>query len=247
MCRLTAYLGQPIALGQMLLGAPHSLVRDAYSFGVGWYAPDAVPAVYINTSPSWLDNNLPHLGRSLSSGLWLAHTQNIGPALPSAAPTSQPLYDDEFLFIQHGGIAQFRTTLAPLIRSFLAPELEAGLQTNSEAEYLFAIVRHLLADDDEMSIDQALSEMFELLENWLDGLPAQLNMIITDGEGVYAVRHGINAACAPLYYTTDAEDYPGAQLIVSEPLSSSEFWQPVPEHHILILDSYEPPDVIPLH
>ena len=41
-----------------------------------------------------------------------------------------------------------------------------------------------------------------------------------------------------LYYTTDDELFPGGQLLASERFTDDSFWQPVPEHHILILDSY---------
>ncbi|NEE09819.1 class II glutamine amidotransferase, partial [Streptomyces sp. SID7499] len=51
MCRHIAYVGEPVALGDILLRPPHALVRQSWAprrqrygtvnadgFGVGWYA-----------------------------------------------------------------------------------------------------------------------------------------------------------------------------------------------------------------
>lgn len=232
-------------LGQIVATPTSDLITHAYSFGIGWYAPDASPAVYTLPKPLCLDTNFTDLGRSLSSGLWLTHTCTAS-SLPFSQAQPQPLHDEELLFAQQGFISDFRNTLRPTIRSFLAPEIEADIETNSEVEYLFAVIRHLLADDEEVSIEQALGEMIRLVEEWLQDLPAQINMIISEGEGLYAVRHAINAECSPLYYTTDDESYPNAQLVASEPLTASDFWLPVPENHVLILDPHEPPELLAL-
>jgi glutamine amidotransferase len=223
-----------------------SLEKQGHSFGIGWYAPDGSPAVYTQSIPICLDANLPHLARNLSSGLWLFQACGIIAAPSIDQPVLQPLHDEDFIFAHQGFIEDFRTTLCPTMRQFLAPEIEAQMRSHAQAEYLFAVMRHLLADDDEMSIDQAMTEMFALLDGWLGEVTASLNIIISDGEGLYAARHAVNAECAPLYYNTDDEIFPNAQLIASEPLTQTGFWQPVPEHHILILNPDEPPELLAL-
>ncbi|MEO5702510.1 MAG: class II glutamine amidotransferase, partial [Gammaproteobacteria bacterium] len=165
---------------------------------------------------------------------------------PIGQTYAQPFHDEDFIFAHQGFIEDFRTTLCPVMRHFLAPEIEARMQGHTEAEYLFATLLHLLADDDEMSVDQAMAEMFVLLDDWLDELPALLNIIISDGEGLYAARHAVNAECAPLYYNTDDEAFPNGQLIATDPLTDSGFWQPVPEHHMLILNVDGPPELLAL-
>lgn len=257
MCRLAAYLGAPATLGNMLLNSGQGelqdaqpgvvgLLEDAYSFGVGWYTPDATPAVYTQPIPAWLDSNLPHLSRSLSSGLWLVYAQNDISHQPLNRNAAQPLCDADYLFAHHGFIEDFSGTLRPEIRNFLNPDIEAQIHTNSVAEHLMAVMRNLLDDNERLPIEQALAEMFTLLEDWLEQGRAQLNIIITDGEGLYAARHAINMECAPLYYSTDDEAYPNAQLIATAPPTSSEFWQPVPENHILILSANAPAELVSL-
>jgi glutamine amidotransferase len=70
--------------------------------------------------------------------------------------------------------------------------------------------------------------------------------VITDGQRLYATRHGLNHECPSLYYTTDDELFPGGQVIASERLTGDSYWQPVPEHHILILDPDKPPELLAL-
>jgi glutamine amidotransferase len=69
---------------------------------------------------------------------------------------------------------------------------------------------------------------------------------VSDGERLYAVRHALDDEPPTLYYTADDEAFPNAQLMASERLTESAFWQAVPEHHILILDPEEPPELLSL-
>lgn len=244
MCRLTAYLGPPITLGQWVGEPPLAALAEAAAFGIGWYAPDTMPACYAGRKPLCMDGNFPALSRSLTSTLWLTHALAV--PTPNIPCIAQPLCDEDFLFAYCGALDEFRTGVRPLMRNFLMPEIEAGIETHGEAEYVFAMLRHLLDDDADMSIEQALAETCNMLDEWMDGASAQLNVVMSDGENLYALRYAVNAVCQPLYFTADDESYPNAQVIASQPLTAAEFWRPVPDHHILILDPYEPPELVSL-
>lgn len=261
MCRLAGYVGPPITLEKFLLTPPHSLVVQAWKpremhyatlnadgFGLGWYDPGELPAVYLNPMPIWSDVNLPQLGRSLNCDLWLAAVRSATPGYATSHVNLQPFSDDdELLFVHDGYITDFRRGVRPVLRQFLDPAVETGMEGNTDSEYLFALLRHLLAGDEELSVEEAVAEMMKLLDDWLEGeIPALLNIALSDGERLYAVRHAVNAECPSLYYTVDDENFPGGQLIASERLTETEFWQPVPEHHILILDPDEPPELLAL-
>ena len=259
MCRLAAYLGPEITLAHFLLQPRHNLLVQARhpqelryttvnadGFGYGWYAADQLPAAYTSPLPIWSDVNLPDLGRSLRSDLWLATVRSALPGMSTTHANTQPFRDDELLFMHNGFITDFALRVRPVLRQFLDPEIEADVHGTTDSEYLFAVLRHLLADDPDMSIEESLSETCKLLEDWLDELPALLNVVVSDGERLYALRHAVNDECPSLYYTVDDELFPGGQLLASERLTDSEFWQPVPEHHILILDTDEPPELLAL-
>ena len=130
--------------------------------------------------------------------------------------------------------------------AILSPDIAADVQGNTDSEYLFACLRQLLTDPRSSTLPDALRRLCDLLGDWVDELPALLNMVVSDGDRLYAVRHGINHDSPSLYYSTDEEMFPGGQLIASERFNNDGYWQPVPEHHILVLDPQAPPDLVEL-
>jgi gamma-glutamyl hercynylcysteine S-oxide hydrolase len=260
MCRLAAYVGPPVTLERFLLNPPHSLAVQAWQprelryarlnadgFGFGWYGPDERPAVYRSPMPIWSDPNLGSLARSLSCDLWLGAVRSATAEQPTSLMNTQPFRDEELLFAHNGLIGEFARTVRPAIREYVEPAVESGVAGNTDSEYLFAVLRQVLAGDEEVSIEEAIGETMELVAEWTpEGTPALLNLLISDGERLYALRHALNDECPSLYFTTDDEDFPGGQVIASERLTETGFWQPVPEHHILILDPEEPPELLAL-
>lgn len=259
MCRLAAYIGPPISLAHFLLQPSHSLVRQAWApremsegtlnadgYGFGWFDPSGQPAKFTSIMPIWGDTNLTALGPSLSASAWVANVRSATPGLAIAQANTQPFSDAEFLFLHNGFISNFASHIRARMRQALTAPIEAGVHGNTDSEYLFALLRNILAQDLELPLDEALLQLFAILHEWLAGERALLNFVLSDGERIYAVRHALNAPCPSLYFTADDEDYPEAALVASEPLTDSKFWQPVPEHHFLILDPTQPPELLPL-
>ncbi|MGD8515243.1 MAG: ergothioneine biosynthesis protein EgtC [Granulosicoccaceae bacterium] len=256
---MAAYLGPSIKLEQFLLEPQHSLVVQSWAprelvyarvnadgYGIGWYADDDRPAIYTSPAPIWSAPNLPHLGRSLETDLWLANVRSATPGNPVNHESTQPFHDDDLIFMHNGYVQDFRQNCLAECLDFLDPGFLTEMRGNTDSEYLFAILRYILADDDDLSMEQAIAELFNMIENWTGDQDALLNLIITDGELIYATRHAINHDCPSLYYTTDDESFPDAQLIASEAMTETGLWQPVPEHHILVLSNDEPPELVAL-
>ena len=259
MCRLAAYLGPAISLQQLLLEPPHSLYRQSWEpqeliyaklnadgYGFGWYAPDDKPATYTSALPIWSDSNLPHLARSLSQPIWLAEVRSATEGNPVHQFNTAPFHDDQLLYVHNGFIREFHQQVQQHITAMMDPGIAADINGNTDSEYLFACLRQLFADDPALSIPAALARLFELLADWIGDQPALMNIVITEGQRLYAARHGLNHECPSLYYTTDDELFPGGQVIASERLTAESFWQPVPEHHILVLDPEKPPELLAL-
>ncbi|WP_455234381.1 ergothioneine biosynthesis protein EgtC [Thiogranum longum] len=259
MCRIAAYLGEAIALGKFLLDPPHSLKVQGWApqelkyaklnadgYGFGWYTDDDRPAVYVNPCPIWSDPNLPHLSRALVSDLWIASVRSATDGNPVNHANTQPFADGEFLFDHNGLVDQFHSHVRPKIIEYLNPQYLPSILGNTESEYLFAVLRQLLSDDPELPMEAALAELMCLVEEWADGCRSLLTMVVSDGERIYAVRHAFGDSCPSLYYTTDDEAFPNAQLIASERLTESSYWQSVPDHKILILDPEDPPELLSL-
>ena len=259
MCRIAAYLGETISLEKFLLEPPHSLrvqgwaprelryaKLNADGYGFSWYTDNGRPAAYVNPGPIWTDPNLPHLARTLVSDLWLASVRSATEGNPVNHANTQPFVDDEFLFDHNGLIEDFHSAVRQKLVADLDPLYLPAIRGNTESEYLFAALRQLLNQNPDLPVESALSELMQQVAHWLDGRRALLTMVVSDGERLYAARHAYNDDCPTLYYTTDDEAFPNAQLIASEPLTESGVWQSVPEHHILILDPEEPPELLSL-
>lgn len=257
MCRFAAYLGPELPLSRFLLEPSHSLIKQAWQpremqtallnadgFGIGWYN-GSVPATYRQILPIWADPNLPDLGHSLARGFWLGHVRSATPGFAAGFTNTQPFTDGELMFAHNGFITDFSTKVRPRLRRWLLPNIEAGIHGSTDSEYLFAILRQLLAEDEERDLSDALRLMQQLLLEW-DCEQSLLSLMLTDGARVVAMRHALEAECPSLYFTLDDETFPEAQLLASEPLTETGLWQTVPPHHLLVLASDEPPQLIPL-
>ncbi len=259
MCRLAAYLGPSLPLQPFLLDPPHSLLVQAWApqelvyarlnadgYGFGWYRDDSSAAVYTNPMPIWSDPNLPALAASLESPLWLGFIRSATEGSPVSHANTQPFMDQELMFMHNGYVEEFAHTLRPTLVDRLSAPVAAGIRGNTDSEYLFALLRQLLLDDAELSIEAALAALYLQLDDMVGTHIALLNLVVSEGKHLYAARHAFNHASPSLYYTTDDDTWPGAQLVASERLTESDFWQPVPEHHLLVLAPDEPPELIAL-
>lgn len=259
MCRLAAYIGPPISLARFLLQPSHGLIKQSWApremrearfnadgYGFGWFNPERIPAKFTSVMPIWSDANLSALGTSLQSDVWAANVRSATPGLATGLANTQPFADDEYLFLHNGFVTDFGKSLRGYIRSEIHPEIEATVHGNTDSEYLFAWLRHILAQDLDMSIDDGIGALLSALSARIEQRPVLLNLILTDGERIYALRHALNGECPSLYFTADDEDFADGYLVASEPLTDSRFWQPVPPHHLLILEREQPPELLPV-
>lgn len=254
MCRLAGYLGPPLGLNRFLLEPPHSLLRQSWQpremrtalmnadgFGIGWFDAEDRAAAYRLTHPIWSDPNLTSLGRTLVQPLWLAYVRSATEDFGTGLANTQPFIDEELIFFHNGFITPFGARIRGLMRRWLHPDIESGIDGTTDSEYLFACLRQHYRQDQDASLEHALRMLVRQLEGWLDTETMLLALLISDGRRLYGLRVSSGADAPSLYYTTDDETFPGGQLIASEPLTESEYWRPVPAQHLLILDPDEPP------
>ena len=259
MCRLAVYIGASIRLEDLILKPAHNLVEQAVApremqearlnadgYGFGWFDDDGTPAVYTNTTPIWGDHNLETLGHTLQATQWFANVRSATRRMGNFAANTQPFADQEFLFMHNGFIDHFSETLRPRFRQVLHPDIEKSIQGNTDTEYLFALLRQILSEDRDMPVEEGLTQLFATLNDWLGDVKGLFNIVIGDSQRIYAARYAVNGKCPSLYFTVDDDDFPGGMLVASEPLTESNLWQAVPEHHLLILDTEEPAQLTPL-
>ena len=259
MCRIAAYLGETIPLEKFLLDPPHSLRVQGWAprelryarlnadgFGFGWYDPKGEPAVYTHGAPIWADANLPALARTLHNTLWVAEVRSATEGNPVHPLNTAPFCADGKLFIHNGFITDFHHQVRPRMLQQLAPAIAADIRGNTDSEYLFACLRQILLDDASLQPFAAIQRLFEQVAALVGDQPALLNLAVTDAGCIYAARHALNHESPSLYYTRDDPDFPGGQLVASERLSSDSSWQAVPEHHALVLQPNQTPELLPL-
>lgn len=248
MCRLAAYHGSTVSLGRFLLEPPHGLLRQAYApremreatlnadgFGFGWFDESGRAGVYVNHVPIWNDVNLEHLGHGLRAHQWLANVRSATPPTPATPFNTMPFLGGGFLFLHNGYLQDFGDGLRARLRRELAPAYEDAIQGNTDSEHLFHWLRQIMETEGDPPL-QALATATHRLGGWLEGRRALLNIVLGDGRCLVALRHAIGADCPTLYYTTAEPLWPDACVIASEPLTEASHWQPVPPHHLLLVE-----------
>lgn len=256
MCRLAAYLGPELALARFLIEPPHSLVVQSWrpremttgrlnadGYGLAWNASDGTPTRLTYSMPIWTDINLESLGRSLHSTLWMGVVRSATPGFPAHHANTQPFLQGSLLFLHNGHIENFSGTVRRCIRRALDDDIESCIEGTTDSEYLFALLRQIMRRD-RCVLAAGLSALAGTLRQY--GAEALLNIIVTDGEALYAMRDAIGAPAPTLYSTDDDDAFPGGVLVCSEPLTSSPNWHPLQEHSLLILRPAHEPEVVML-
>lgn len=256
MCRHAAYVGPPITLGRFLGDPPHGLIEQAYKprqmltaelnadgFGLGWLLPDGSPAVYTNPMPVWSDVNLAHLGRALASPVWLGNVRSATRGMAVNQANTHPFLVGRQLFSHNGFIDAFADGPRARLRAHLEARHEAAIRGTTDSEYLFAALRQ--EGDRAASPEEALRRLLGRVGDWLDGGHGLFNLLLVEGDCAYATRHAIGHESPSLYVGSDPMFQDG-WLVASEPFSDDSSWQPVPDHHLVVLAPGARPRIEPL-
>ena len=256
MCRHAAYAGPPLALSDFLSRPPHSLIEQAFrpremvsaivnadGYGVGWFNGDGAPGVYTNPMPIWSDANLDHLGRALTSRLWVANVRSATRGMPVNQANTHPFLADGLLFSHNGFVEEFTAAIRAPLREALGPDLESTVRGTTDSEYLFALLRREMRTKPP---PEAIRAVFARLDGWLGARCALLNLLLCDGARIYATRHALRHESPSLHVGRDPALFGEGWLAASEPLSGAAEWRAVPDHSLAVLEAGRPPRIEPL-
>ena len=238
MCRLIAYLGEPVTLRGVLLDPEHSLLRQSYEprhqehgrinadgFGVGWYAPDvrALPARYRKPVPMWNDQTFANLAGAIRCGAFLASIRNASPGLPIDEACTAPYTRDQWLFAHNGRILDWHGPKGAgvVLRRRLSDASLAAIEGATDSEVLFALVLDGITDG--RSPRDAIVDVLRTAQDVSPG--SRLNLMLTDGTTVVAT------ACGDTLFTRRDET---AVVVASEPYDDAPAWQPVPDDSLVV-------------
>ncbi|EPH46168.1 ergothioneine biosynthesis protein EgtC [Streptomyces aurantiacus] len=234
MCRHLAFLGEPQALGALLVEPAHSLFRQSWAprrqrygtvnadgFGVGWYADgDPVPARYRRAGPIWADQSFADLARVVRSGAVLAAVRDATLAGADGEAAAAPFAAGPWLFSHNGAVSGWPDSLAP-VATGLAPADLLSLEARCDSALVWALVLERLRRGDEPA--QALGDI--TVEVARAAPASRLNLLLTDGETIAATAWGDT-----LWYLAD----PGRSTVVaSEPYDDDPRWREVPDRTLL--------------
>ncbi|MFE7582584.1 ergothioneine biosynthesis protein EgtC [Streptomyces gardneri] len=236
MCRHLAYVGGPVALGELLVRPEHALLRQSWEprhqtsgvvnadgFGVGWYAEgDPVPARYRRAAPIWGDLSFADLARVVRTGALLAAVRGATLAGADGEAATAPFTAGPWLFSHNGAVTGWAGSLAALAGA-LPPEALLRLEARTDSALLWALVLHRLRAGDAPGT--ALADTVREAAAAAPG--SSLNVLLTDGTTVTATRWGNS-----LWYLTG----PDRVVVASEPYDDDPRWREVPEHTLVTAD-----------
>ena len=246
MCRLAAYLGEPLYLEELIAKPRHSLMRQSLradeakavtqgdGFGIGWYGEREDPGVYREVMPAWSDDNLLALSQTLKSRLFFAHVR-AATAGGIARQNCHPFRLGRHLFMhngQIGGYAQLRRGLeARLPDTLYAQRLGA-----TDSELLFLLALHLAGQG--LPVVQAMTRVLDetraLMRDQGVTEPLRFAAVLADGRQLHAFRLASDGHPPTLYLRRMAR----GTVIASEPLCDQESgWQLLPDGAVVTVDA----------
>ncbi|MET8725774.1 ergothioneine biosynthesis protein EgtC [Streptomyces parvus] len=235
MCRHIAYVGESVALGEVLVRPPHSLVRQSWEprrqrhgtvnadgFGVGWYAEgDPAPGRYRRQGPVWGDETFTDLARVVRSTALLAAVRDATEAGADGEAAAAPYAAGRLLFSHNGAVKGWPASLAGPAAALPAEKL-LSLAARNDSALVWALIRHRtdLGDD----VPRAVAETVREVASAAPG--SRLNLLLTDGATITATAWGDT-----LWYRTE----PGRRTAVaSEPYDDDPLWREVPDRTLLV-------------
>jgi len=249
MCRMLAYLGNNILLSKLLLIPEHSLEKQAWQpkelretklnadgFGFAWYPEGSTDAFrYRNILPIWNDSNLSALSNSMQRPLWMAIVRSATQGLSVTLDNTPPFTYRHWCFMHNGYLLNFETDSRESIRNELTTEYATLIKGSTDSEYIFALLMQLL-DDNAPVI--AIQKCMEIITGIMGNNRALLNIVLSDGIQIYALRHAINGESPSLYYANNTLEFGSSnQLIASEKLNNDPNWNTIDDHEMIVLQT----------
>lgn len=252
MCRLVAYSGPPLSLRTLVFDGEHSLHRQSWlprelrtgsvnvdGYGVVWPGGRGGGLVRLGrVEPTWHDPGLPSLLDAHDASLALAAVRNATPGLPVGRAGLLPLVRSDWALAMNGYIPRFRERHMRALRAPLSDRRYAELQGCSDAETIF--LRALQAMDEGATPAEALRSVRDAVaERMEDREVAPLTMVLLGEGGLTVVHTTIHGPVNSLYLGRGTSLAPDGVLLVSEPLTPADSWEPVPPDSLVEIRAAE--------
>jgi glutamine amidotransferase len=220
-CRVLAYLGEPVLLEDLLYKPDSSLVTQAYSprmlqmlnlagFGLLAWDPSshdpATPFTYRSTAVPVFDANLKALSAKLKARAVLAHVRGV--AYHSQVSISeQNLHPFRFegmpwALAHNGDLFRFPELKFALLEH-VKPELARRIKGNTDSEWMYALVMSQLERPDASpeELARAVVAMLKVVRRCRDAVGIDVsspaNLFLSDGRSMVCARFTFDYGCYP--------------------------------------------------
>lgn len=248
MCRLAAWLGQPIPLEDVIVRPAHSLLEQSHAateaklrtngdgFGIAWYGcrpqeRGPLPGQFRDVLPAWSDGNLPSLCRMIESPLFLAHVRASTLGETSRA-NCHPFVHGRWSFMHNGQIPHIVTSRRTL-EATLPDDLYEARRGTTDSELLFLL---MLANGLDADPPGAVARTLAQIDPFQrpDAKPTRLTCVFSNGEHVFAFRHASDQRSPGLYAARSER----GTVLASEPLDGDTGrWSRMPDDQLAILSA----------
>jgi predicted glutamine amidotransferase len=226
MCRLAAYLGEPLFLEELIAKPRHSLMRQSLraeeakmqtngdGCGIGWYGERDEPGVYREALPAWSDDNLLALSQTLRSRLFFAHVR-AATAGANSRQNCHPFSHGRFLFMHNGQVGGY-ATLRRTMESWLPDALYAERRGATDSELLFLLAMARVRDGQSVvpAVLAVLDDTVTLMRSRGVEQPLRFAATLSDGQQLWAFRLASDDKPPTLYLQACGS----GSIVASEPL-----------------------------
>lgn len=246
MCRLLAYIGEPATLEPLIFSGEHPLYEQSWAprellsgsvnadgYGIAWYSGEQ-PARLAEVRPIWFDDDLKRTLSAIESGCVIAALRNGTEGIPVDRSGLLPLVHDRWCFVLNGYIPDFRAAHMRGLREALPDELYSELRGASDSETLFLLTVAELQKG--LSMTEALTSTARRVYERVGKEEAQLNMVMTDGQSLVAVRSSSVLLTNSLYVAEHPPFAPDGVVLASEAPDEGAVWAAVDGHSWIEVD-----------
>ena len=243
MCRLAAWIGSEVAIEDVLVKPPHSLIEQSQQaleaklavngdgFGFSWYGDTGKLGLYRDVLPAWTDGNLLSLASMIKSKIFLAHVRasTFGQV---SRDNCHPFTSGCWSFAHNGQIADFGQFKRKL-ETTLSDDCYSQRSGSTDSELLFLLLLDHGLDKD---VKAACTSVLKLIKETTgeSDKPTRIAAVLSDGSRLYALRYSSDTNSPSLYYGNHLD---GGVVVASEPIDNdSEKWNPVDESSLIIAD-----------
>ncbi len=230
MCRHLAYLGPRVALHDLVFGAPHALAEQSHhprhqtsgrtnpdGWGVAWYpVPGEAPEHYRTVTPIWEDDEFAREARGIECTAVIAAARLASPGATIDVSGNAPFVHEQWAFSLNGIVHGVPDGVGDDLRARLSPERRRALAGDSDTEVLFAMVL------DRLDAGEAPNRALEAVVNEVLAITTgRLNLLLTDGQVMYATRYGSSL-------------FRLGSCVASEPLDDQHAWRAVRDDSLVV-------------